>query len=187
MGEPAECINELMRSTTAKQKHVPQLKRKEQKWNFIQIYNVVLVQLIQWIHFNARTCVSVPLISVVRASSGYQPICQCLDLPHKHAHALARTHWLFCSLLTGRILLYAVPHISHLFSHREWHAIIITSEQVNKYRFRVWKVVSLLGQILFRRIVLASRLRWMRPIQNTNKYKISEKIFLSIPHHYTKP
>lgn len=86
MGEPPESIYETMRSR-AKQKHVPQLKRKEQKWNFIQIYNVVLVQLMQRIRFDARTCVSIPLISVERASSGCQPICQCLDSTHTHSHA----------------------------------------------------------------------------------------------------
>lgn len=110
---------------------------------------------------NTVQCANMRLYSVGLGWACFK--CQPADLSMFgfDTHALARTHRLFCSLFTGLTL-------ALLSTHRTWHAIIITSQQTNKYRFRVRKVVPLLGQILFRRNVLASRYWWMIPIQNTN-------------------
>lgn len=117
---------------------------------------------------NTVQCANMRLYSVGLGWACFK--CQPADLSMFgfDTHALARTHRLFCSLFTGLTL-------ALLSTHRTWHAIIITSQQTNKYRFRVRKVVPLLGQILFRRNVLASRYWWMIPIQNTNINKKKKK------------
>lgn len=113
----------------AKQKHVPQLKRKEQKWNFCPNIKCCSRSIDA---VNTVQCANMRLCSVDLGWACFKWIPADLSMFGFDTDTLARTHWLFSWLYC------ALCRPSHLFSHREWHAIIITNEQINKYRFRVY-------------------------------------------------
>lgn len=128
----------------AMEKHVQQLKRKGQKWIFIQIYNVVLVYLMQ--------CANQRLRSIHLGRTCFKWIhddlsmCGC-GFNNTHTHAQATIFF----IIVGLVLLGSVAHISA--SHRTWQAIIIR-KQTNISISRM-ESGSIVGQILFRRNVLA--------------------------------
>lgn len=148
----------------AMEKHVQQLKRKGQKWIFIQIYNVVLVYLmhtaqrLRSIHLG-RTCFK--WIHDDLSMCGFNN-----NNTHAHTHKWRLSLPLLVSFCS-------TPWRTSQASHHTWHAIII-HKQTNKY-ISISRMESgfIVGHILFRRNVLAClpAVIWVNEVHSEHAHK----------------